>query len=83
MIQSVSDKFTHNIANESEKDKNPKNDNGWTPLHSAASSGHFEICHLILESVKDKNPMNDFGITPLDMADYNDHREICKLIGKR
>ena len=46
-------------------DKNPKDGNGWTPLHSAAKGGHLEVCKFILENVEDKNLKKDDGGTPL------------------
>ena len=37
-------------------DKNPKSEDGTTPLHFAAQVGHKEVCRLIIDSVMDKNP---------------------------
>lgn len=34
------------------EEDNPPMDNGYTPLHMAASNGHFEICKLIIGFVK-------------------------------
>ena len=61
-------------------DKNPKTDNGVTPLHIAAAEGHLKLCQLIINNVEDKNPENDDGVTPLDCAYHNDHSQICELI---
>ena len=37
------------------EDKIPKDKNGWTPLHYAASASnsHMAICQLIMENVED------------------------------
>ena len=45
--------------------KNPKNDNGDTPLHSDAGNGHLAICELIVENAYEKNPKNKYRNTPL------------------
>ena len=37
-------------------EKNPKTNEGVTPLFIAASKGYFEVCKLIIENVADKNP---------------------------
>ena len=60
---------------------NPGNINGWTPLHDAASNGHFEICKLIMENIQDKNPCttNNYLImkfTPLELARAHGHHQI-------
>ena len=36
-------------------DKNPAANNGWTPLHSAAKNGHYDIYKLIMDKVENKN----------------------------
>ena len=38
--------FTKNF-----KDKNPKDEEGMTPLHFAAENGHLSICQLLLENI--------------------------------
>ena len=61
-------------------DKNPKNHNNSTPLHSAAASGHLSVCQLLIEKVADKNPKDEGGWTPLHYAAQNGHLAICQLI---
>ena len=68
-------------------DKNPANDNGYTPFHMAANYyrnteiwGHFEICQLIFEATGFQNPSNEYGLTPLCLAAYNGNLQICKMI---
>ena len=48
--------------------KNPRNQDGITPLHNAAKHGHLEICKLICQSIGNKNPADNRGETPIDMA---------------
>ena len=45
------------------EDKNPRTNNGFTPLHNAAGKGHFNIFKLIFDQVEDKNPANGSGQT--------------------
>ena len=45
------------------ENKNPASNGGWTPLHSAASFGHLDICKLIIDNVDNKLPVNDDGKT--------------------
>ena len=62
-------------------DKNPKDDNWDTPLHSAAKGGHYTICKLIIDAgIEDKNPGNRDDETPLDLAKSNNHTEVGLLI---
>ena len=37
------------------ENKNPKDDEGSTPLHSAASNGNLRICELIIETIWTSN----------------------------
>jgi len=67
----------------SRKDKNPENDNGFTPLHEAAKNGNLDICQLILKNIKEFNPSNkSTGVTALHVAAENGHFDICQLIIK-
>ena len=50
------------------KNKNPKSDIGFTPLHYAAQEGHLDICKHIFEHVENKNTSYDDGSTPLHAA---------------
>ena len=62
------------------KDKNPKKEDGESPLHEAAREGYLEICQLIINSVKDKNPRGWLGYTPMHEAALNGHVDICRFI---
>ena len=62
-------------------DKNPKDDNWDTPLHSAAKGGHYTICKLIIDTgIRDKNPSNKNDETPIGLATSNNHTEVGLLI---
>ena len=62
---------------------NPANNNGETPLHSAAKSGHLDVCKFILENIhEDKNPEDNVGFTPLHYAAIFEHLEIFKFIAQ-
>ena len=51
------------------QDKNPKNEDGYTPLHYALEQkGKSAIIKLIIEKVYEKNPKNNDGQTPFDLA---------------
>ena len=68
---------------ENKEDKNPKDEEGFTPLYHAAEKGHFTLCQFIVARVSDKNPGKSNGNTPLHIAAQNGHYEICKLIVER
>ena len=59
--------------------KNPKANNGWTPLHEAAENGHFSVCQLIVNNTKDLKPLNKGGKTPFDLAKEEGHEKIWNL----
>ena len=60
-------------------DKNPSDDNGWTPLHDAALEGSERICRLIMNKVENKRPLNTGGETPEDVAFGQGFRNIVEL----
>jgi ankyrin repeat protein len=49
-------------------DKNVKNNNGDTPLHSASNNGHLELVKYLVGIGCDKNAKNNNGDTPLQLA---------------
>ena len=57
-------------------DKNPKDNDGVTPLHLAAKYCHLDICNLIIEMIEDKNSQTNSRDTPLDFAVMNGHYKI-------
>ena len=60
--------------------KNPKDDEDYTPLLTAASGGHLEVYKLILGNTQDKTPKNARGWTPLHSAAVSGHFYMCKFI---
>ena len=65
------------------EDKEPKDNNGRTPLHHAAKYGHLEVCKLIIGEIEDKNPTDTAGWTPLHCAAQNGYEEIYNLIASQ
>ena len=51
----------YQLIMENVEDKNPKDNNGWKLLHSAAWNGHMALFHLIMEIVEDKIPKDNEG----------------------
>ena len=61
------------------------NNDGQTPLHSAARNGHLDICKFILlniglKDVSNCNPKSKTGETPLHCAAEFGHLEVFELI---
>ena len=50
------------------EDKNPPDEDGWTPLHIAAKLGHVDVCKLIAKNVEDLDLKNNDGDTPLTLS---------------
>ena len=67
----------HNLGNIS-----PANKHGDTPLHDAASNGHFEVFKLIFENMDEKNPKNRGDTTPFHNAAWHGYLNICEFIVK-
>ena len=67
---------------EVEKDKNSRDKDGNTPLHTAARNGNLDITQLIIETIEDKNPSNNRGETPLHIASFDGNIKIVELILK-
>ena len=61
-------------------DKNPSNNNGWTPFHNAARNGHVDVCRLLMKNIANKNPGDNTGWTPLHEAARYGKIEVCKII---
>ena len=61
-------------------EKNPKNCEGFTPLHLAAKRGKATICELIMKNIADKNPKASDGSTPLHEAAKENHLDVCKVL---
>ena len=67
-------------------DKNPKNENGDTPLHQAAKNGFLKICKLICQHAKDTHPeniKNNLGQTPIALACKNKLWKVINFLKAR
>ena len=62
---------------------NPGDNTGFTPLHSAALRGHFEVWKFLCLNPEEKKPKNEEGFTPLHLADENGHLDVCKFLCSR
>ena len=60
-------------------DKNPRNNEGLTPLHISALKGNLKI---FLGYVEEKNPKDFLGRTPVHFAAMRGHLSVCRLITK-
>ena len=67
---------------EVEKEKNPRDKDGNTPLHMTVGTGNLDITQIILAAIEDKNPKNNNGETPLHSASFNGNVKIVELILK-
>jgi ankyrin repeat protein len=57
------------------------NKTGWTPLHYAASKGHLELIHILLDEDAYIDAESPNGTTPLMMAaGYADNPIACKVL---
>ena len=61
-------------------EKYPLNTIGSTPLHKAATSGHLEICKIIIENNGDPNQMNNYGERPIHLAAGSGQLEVFRFI---
>jgi len=61
---------------------NAKDNDGSTPLHSAAGRGHKEIAELLIAKGADVNAKNSLGWTPLDRAITSNLTETADLLRK-
>ena len=60
--------------------RNPKDDQGVTPLHVAASSGHFKICEEILTHEIEKNPADNLCAKTTDYESNPKTRSVIKKL---
>lgn len=59
---------------------NAKNNNGLTPLHQAAVSGHKDAVELLLANKADVNAKSNNGETPLHMAVMLGRKDVAKVL---
>ena len=60
--------------------KEPRDEKGWTPLHSAAKFDQREILKFLLKHVTDVQPKNNNNDTPLHIASEFGHIECIKIL---
>ena len=53
---------------------------GQTALHAAASAGHLQLVHLLLESGSDKDALNNNNCSAIYLASANGHHQVVKLL---
>ena len=65
------------------RDKNPSDDNGYTPLHNAAENGHLQIVQYLVQSLDNPHPRNGSywsNKTPLDYAEQRGHTQVVNFL---
>ena len=65
---------------ENTEEKSPRANDGFTPLHVAALTGHLDVCKYIMEIIDDKSPRNNFGQTPIDLARIGNQQKVVDFI---
>ena len=68
------------LENEETVDVNGKDNHGWTALHWASRSGHYDIVELLLTHGAEINAVTNRNTTPLMMACANGNSSITKLL---
>ena len=53
---------------------------GYTPLHLAAKSGHYDACEVLYRNGADPQRANHFLFTPIDFANRFDFDDIVALL---
>ena len=67
--------------NESIEDGATVENDGWTPVDSAAKIGDLEVFKLLTETLENKNQAaNANNWTPLHQAAFGGHLELCRYI---
>lgn len=61
---------------------NEKDNNDWTPLHSAVEYGHLECVQVLLQHQANVNEKNNLGLTPLHIAAAKGRRECVEELLK-
>jgi len=58
------------------------NDNGCTPVHSAARNGHLDVVKCLAALGADIKAADNSGDTPIDSAACNGHFELVNFLGE-
>ena len=64
-------------------DVNARDDNGETPLHVSAGSGHLDVVRLLMEKGADLFAEDKEGRTPSTCAQLFGHKEVEKCLQER
>ena len=60
---------------------NAKDEDSWTPLHSAVAGGHKDVVELLIAKGADVNAKDEeYGAIPLHHAAQAGHKEIVELL---
>src|SRR5207245_819362 len=59
---------------------NAKDQNGWTPLHTAANKGQLAVASFLLENKAEVNAKDNSDSTPLHQATSRGHRAMVELL---
>ncbi len=57
--------------------------NGWTPLNSAANSGHLEVVRLLLDKGADYNAQSESYGNTLHVASHKGHVKIAEMLSNK
>jgi ankyrin repeat protein len=60
-----------------------KDNEGTTPLHTAAANGHKDVAELLVANKAEVNAKDSHGFTPLHWAAYFGHRHVAELLRQR
>ena len=61
-------------------DSNMADQNGWTPLHKAASIGNIDGVQLLLDRGAQPNVVKQDGVTPLHLATVRGHEDVANML---
>ena len=59
---------------------NAPNEDGNTPIHTAAENGHIEIVKILAPLTENPNAPDLYGTTPIILAAENGHTDIVKIL---